>query len=62
MFALIIFTLYIIALVVTNKLDIDFEFPPVKWGQSMEDFVTSKNPQSTADAEYWMNQYMRKSF
>lgn len=62
MFPLIIFTLYIIALVVTNKLDIDFELPSVKWGQSMEDFVTSKNPQSTADAEYWMNQYMRKSF
>jgi len=62
MFPLIIFTLYIIALVVTNKLDFDIQLPSVNWGQSMEDFVTSKNPQSTADAEYWMNQYMRKSF
>lgn len=60
MFPLIIFTLYIIALVVTNKLDL--RLPSVSLGESMEDFVTSKNPQSTADAEYWMNQYMRKSF
>lgn len=59
MFALIVFTLYIIALVVTNKIDV--EIPTITWGQSMNDFVTSKNPQSVADAEYWMNQYMRKT-
>jgi hypothetical protein len=60
MFALLIFTLYIIALVVTNKIDI--EIPTITWGRSMEEYVTSKNPQSTAEAEYWMNQYLRKSF
>ena len=60
MFALLIFTLYIIALVVTNKLDL--RLPSVSLGESMEDYVTSKNPQNTADAEYWMNQYQKRSF
>lgn len=60
MFALIIFFLYFIALVVTNKLDI--KLPSINWGQTMEEFVASKNPQSVADAEYWMNQYQRRSF
>lgn len=60
MFALLIFTLYIIALVITNKLDI--QLPSTNtWGHSMEDYVSSKNPQNTADAEYWMNQYLRKN-
>jgi len=59
MFALLIFTLYIIALVITNKIDI--QIPTITWGQSMENYVTSKNPKSTAEAEYWMNQYLRKN-
>jgi hypothetical protein len=59
MFALLIFTLYIIALVITNKIDVTI--PTITWGHSMEDYVTSKNPQNTADAEYWMNQYLRKN-
>jgi hypothetical protein len=60
MFAILIFTLYIIALVVTNKLDFDFSFLNKSFGESLEDYINSKNPQSTAEVEYSIYEYMRK--
>jgi hypothetical protein len=61
MFALLIFTLYIVALIVTNKLDFDFGSSiQNSWGKSMEDYVTSKNPQSIADVEHSIYEYLRK--
>jgi hypothetical protein len=59
-FGILIFTLYVIALVVTNKLDISFDFLNKNLGQSMEEYVSSKNPQSTADVEHSIYEYMRK--
>jgi hypothetical protein len=61
MFAILIFTLYIIALVITNKIDIKIDSLTPKFGHSMEEFVASKKPQSTAEAEHWVNEYMRKT-
>ncbi len=59
-FGILIFTLYVIALVVTNKLDVNFDFITKSLGQSMEEYVVSKNPQSTADVEHSIYEYMRK--
>lgn len=61
MFAILLFVLYILALIVTNKLDTTL-FNGVSWGDTMEDYVASKRPQNVAEAEYWMNQYTRKSY
>ena len=53
LFIIIVFTLYFFALVVTEKISVSFKFLQKKLGNSMEEYVTSKNPQNTADAEYW---------
>ena len=65
MFAFFIFTLYIIALVVTNKLDFNIDgvmdsLNKNSLGKSMQDYVASKNPQSTADVEHSIYEYMRR--
>ncbi len=58
MFALLIFTLYIIALIVTNKIDI--QLPTITWGRTLEDYVSSKNPKSVADVEHSIYEFLRK--
>lgn len=33
---------------------------PYTYGTELEQFIVSKNPQSTYDVEYWTNQYDKK--
>lgn len=60
MFPILLFVFYILALYVTNKIDI--KLPETSLGNTMENYVASKRPQNVAEAEYWMKEYTRKSF
>ncbi len=33
---------------------------PINYGSELENYISSKNPQSTYDVEYWTNQYDKK--
>ena len=63
---IIVFTLYFFALVALDKISIDVRnffnlFNRNVHSEAMEKFVASKNPQNTAEAEYWMREYTRKN-
>lgn len=61
-FPILILSMYIVALIVTNKLDFNIDgLLNRTMKQDMEEFVSSKTPQSTADVDYWINEYMRKN-
>ena len=62
-FSLLVFVGYIVALVVTDRVDfgINIESLELSMKSEMESFVASKAPQSTADVEHWINEYMRKN-
>ena len=61
-FPILVLSMYIIALVVTGKLSLDIDkLANISLKQDMETYVASKLPQSTADVEYWINEYTRKN-
>ena len=62
LFPIIVLSMYIFALIVTGKLSLDIDkLANVSLKQDMETFVASKAPQSTADVEYWINEYTGKN-
>ena len=62
LFPFLIVCMYVVALVSTNKLSLDIDkLTDFSLRQDMETYVASKAPQSTADVEYWINEYSRKN-
>ena len=61
-FPFLIVSMYVVALLVTGKISLDLDkLTDLSLKQDMETYVVSKAPQSTADVEYWINEYTRKN-
>ena len=62
LFPITIISMYVVALLVTGKISLDLDkLTNLSLKQDMETYVASKAPQSTADVEYWINEYSRKN-